>query len=122
MTNPERPVLTVRGLTKLFGRACGRCVSLTGPEADRTSCPRCGTIVACAEVDLDVYPGEVLGVVGESGSGKSTVLQCLYLDREPDAGSAYLSSFVAGERSLFDAATRERRQIRNRLLGMVYQN
>ena len=31
----------------------------------------------CVEIDLDVYPGEVLCIVGESGSGKTTLLNGL---------------------------------------------
>ena len=48
------PLLSVSKLTKLYGNRVG-----------------------CAEVDLRLSPGEVLGVVGESGSGKTTLLRCL---------------------------------------------
>jgi putative phosphonate transport system ATP-binding protein len=95
---------------------------LTGPGPDTNACPRCRSIVACANVDLEVYDGEVVGVVGESGSGKSTVLQCLFQDILPTAGEAYLSTFANGERSIWDANLREQRQLRSQLLGMVYQN
>jgi len=118
----EQPLLSVRGLTRIHGRGCPRCVELTGPIANTNACSECDSIVACADVDLDVYEGEVLGVVGESGSGKSTVLQCLFQDIAPTSGSAMLRTFADGERSIFDANSRERRELRNRLLAMVYQN
>jgi putative phosphonate transport system ATP-binding protein len=38
---------------------------------------RFGAIAALADVDADLWPGEVLAVVGESGSGKSTLLNVL---------------------------------------------
>ena len=41
-------------------------------------------VVAVQDVDVEVYPGEVLGIVGESGSGKSTLLRLLNLEEEPD--------------------------------------
>ncbi len=118
----EKPLLSVRGLTKRHGRGCENCIRLTGPQANTNACPECGAIIACADVDLDVYEGEVLGVVGESGSGKSTVLQCLFQDLLPTSGDAFLRSFADGKRSMFEANSRERRELRNRLLAMVYQN
>jgi putative phosphonate transport system ATP-binding protein len=36
-----------------------------------------GAIPALVDVDVDLWPGEVLAVVGESGSGKSTLLNVL---------------------------------------------
>ncbi|ADJ28492.1 ABC transporter ATP-binding protein [Nitrosococcus watsonii] len=38
-------------------------------------------------LDLDLYPGEILGVVGGSGSGKSVLLRTIIGLRRPDAGS-----------------------------------
>ena len=118
----ERPLLRVRGLGKIHGPACGRCVELTGPEAGTNRCPMCGSVVACADIGFEVYRGETLGVVRESGSGKSTVLQCLYLDQQPTAGSAYLGTFRDGDGDLFRTGLAERRDLRGRLIGMVYQN
>jgi putative phosphonate transport system ATP-binding protein len=118
----EEPLLKVRGLTKIHGRGCPDCLSLTGPAFDTNACPRCHSIVACGDVDFEVYDGEVVGVVGESGSGKSTVLQCLFMDMYPTAGEAFLATFEGGTRSIWQANMRELRRLRSQLLGMVYQN
>jgi putative phosphonate transport system ATP-binding protein len=115
-------ILRVEGLTKWFGVGCGRCLELTGPERETNACPVCGTIVACAEVSFSLQAGRTLGVVGESGSGKSTLLAALYGDVESSAGAAYLQSFAGGERSIFAASGRERRDLRNFQMGMVYQH
>src|SRR5579875_866226 len=48
-------------------------------------------VTAVAEVDLDIYPGEVHVVAGENGAGKSTLMRILYQVERPDAGQIYLN-------------------------------
>jgi peptide/nickel transport system ATP-binding protein len=69
------------------------------------------------DVDLDIYPGETLGLVGESGSGKTTLARVLLGLTAPDPGSEVdLSGIaVAG-----DARGRTREQVKS--LQIVFQN
>jgi putative phosphonate transport system ATP-binding protein len=48
-----------------------------------------GGIVALADVEIDLWPGEVLAIVGESGSGKTTLLNVLSGRSRPDAGAVW---------------------------------
>ena len=52
--NEKIPVVSLQGITKRFGG-----------------------ILAVNKVDLDIFPGEVLGLVGENGAGKSTLMRVL---------------------------------------------
>ncbi len=45
-----------------------------------------GSITALADVDVDLWPGEMLAIVGESGSGKTTLLNVLSGRLTPDQG------------------------------------
>src|SRR4051812_28709881 len=45
-----------------------------------------GPIPALTEVDIDLWPGEMLAIVGESGSGKTTLLNVLSGRMRPDRG------------------------------------
>jgi putative phosphonate transport system ATP-binding protein len=45
-----------------------------------------GTVRALADVEVDLWPGEMLAIVGESGSGKTTLLNVLSGRVKPDAG------------------------------------
>jgi ABC-type multidrug transport system ATPase subunit len=53
-------VLRVRGLRKSFHRGLP---------------PRRRTIEVLKGADLEIRPGELVGLVGENGSGKSTLMQ-----------------------------------------------
>ncbi|MDR1288222.1 MAG: ATP-binding cassette domain-containing protein [Treponema sp.] len=120
----EAAALNLEGLTVRYGPGCPRCINeeAAGPHMERNRCPFCGTVWALRNVFLKLVKGEILGVVGESGSGKTTLMRSLYLDRMPTAGSCYLGSYGGGEKNIFSAGLQQKQDIRNRLLGMVYQN
>ncbi|ERH00554.1 MAG: hypothetical protein J07HN6_02177, partial [Halonotius sp. J07HN6] len=80
-------VVDASGLTKIYGQPCGACADNTGPAVGDNQCPVCGSVVACADIDFELYDGEVLGIVGESGSGKSSLAELLALDSEATAGT-----------------------------------
>jgi len=63
-TDHQAPVLQATGLVKRFGR-----------------------VVGLDDVDLTLYPGEVLGVIGDNGAGKSTLIKCLSGALVPDEGT-----------------------------------
>ncbi len=48
-----------------------------------------GSLRALNDVDVDLWPGEMLAVVGESGSGKTTLLNVLSGRLTPDAGAVW---------------------------------
>ena len=117
-------ILEVRGLTKLHGSGCSRCLESTGPEAGTNVCPHCGTVVACADVNLSLMRGEVLGVMGESGSGKSSLVRLLYGDDAPTRGSVRFRDPAEPDTAidLLALNAQQARRLRNRRFGIVYQN
>ena len=115
-------LLRVRNLTKIYGDPGENTLALTGPAFNTNQCPDTDSIVACADISFDLYPGEVLGIVGESGSGKSTVVKMLYFDLEKTGGAAWLKPYNDGCINILEESNQRKRYIRNNLMGMVYQN
>ncbi|MGL5677016.1 MAG: ATP-binding cassette domain-containing protein [Cellulosilyticaceae bacterium] len=122
MSDFEQPVLSVRHLKKQFGEGCSYCQTVGENQLEKNYCPQCGTVYACRDISFDVYGGEILGVVGESGSGKSTMMQCLYFDKEVSSGEAYVVQYKEGRANIFGESSQQQRYIKNYILGKVYQN
>lgn len=76
----------------------------------------------CRDIDLDLYPGEVLCLVGESGSGKSTLLDTLAGRRIPQSGSLRFRDRQGTFHDLIHGDTATRRQLARREWGHVFQN
>jgi len=91
------PVVTARGLTRVYGEGATAVHALRG-------------------VDLDVSPGRLTAVMGPSGSGKSTLMHVLAgLDR-PDGGTVSVAGVeVTG---LDDAGLTD---LRREHIGFVFQ-
>ena len=76
------------------------------------------TVDALKGVDMQVAPGEVVGLVGPSGSGKSTLLKCLGAVIEPSSGRMRL-----GDEIIYDDQWKipDLRALRRDKIGFVFQ-
>ena len=91
------PVLSARNVTRTYDTASGGLTVLRG-------------------VDLDVRPGEVVGLIGPSGSGKSSLLHAAGLLERPTSGTVLIDGQDVG-----GLDERARTHIRLRSIGFVYQ-
>ncbi len=69
-------------------------------------------------VDMQVAPGEVVGLVGPSGSGKSTLLKCLGAVIEPTAGR-----MILGDEVIYKDGwkVKDLRALRRDRIGFIFQ-
>jgi len=99
MSIDEIPLLQAAGVTKAFGPVTG-----------------------CFNVDLDLFPGEVLGIVGESGSGKSTLLRCLSGEHELQGGQVTYTLRTGERADVHAMSAPERRMLMRTDWAFVHQN
>lgn len=93
----SEPVLSVRGLERVYETGAGPLPVLKG-------------------VDLDVYPGEIVALVGPSGSGKSSLLHAAGLLEHPNAGRIVIEG-----RDCSTLNDKQRTRVRLGAIGFVYQ-
>lgn len=85
------PMVELRGITKRFG-----------------------AVVACDDVTLSLFPGQIHGILGENGAGKSTLMKILIGLVLPDSGSISIDGTQCTIHDPIDAAVHG--------IGMVHQH
>lgn len=93
----KRPILSVRNLHRTYKSGEGTLTVLEG-------------------ADIDIFPGEMVGLIGPSGSGKSTLLHAAGLLEKPNAGEVFING-----RECLKLPDDARTKIRRETMGMVYQ-
>jgi putative ABC transport system ATP-binding protein len=94
----QKPVIVVRNLAKTYS---------LGKKTE---------VYALRDVSLEVYPGEFVAILGPSGSGKSTFMNMIGCLDRPSKGEYWLAGRLVSQMSSDELAN-----IRNRLLGFVFQ-
>lgn len=92
-----RPILSVRNLHRSYDSGSVKLNVLSG-------------------ADIDIFPGEMVGLIGPSGSGKSTLLHAAGLLETPNAGEVYING-----RECLKLSDDKRTAIRRATIGVVYQ-
>lgn len=100
MSNKSNKGIRIEGLSKRFG------------EGD-------AAVFALKDINMQVAPGEVVGLIGPSGSGKSTLLKCLGAVVDPTAGRMLLDDQV-----IYDNGwkVRDLSALRRDKIGFVFQS
>jgi peptide/nickel transport system ATP-binding protein len=80
-----------------------------------------GTVRAVEGVSYSVYPGEMVAIVGESGSGKSVSALAVMRLLPPQSSRIVNGSIRFEGRSLLDLDDESMRQVRGRLISMIFQ-
>ena len=91
MTN-IKPIISIRHLAKNFGNK-----------------------EVLKDINLDVYPGEVVSIIGSSGSGKSTMLRCINKLENANSGEIFFKDV-----NILDKKTNINKLREN--IGMCFQS
>ncbi len=108
ITNYQLPILHVKDLKQHYTLESGFIEQLLSRENR--------TIKAVDGINLELYPGEILGLVGESGCGKSTLSRTILQLIRPTAGKV---EFLGQD---LTALSRESMQQQRRQIQMVFQD
>lgn len=101
----SQPVLKLEGLKKYFESSSGGVFN-----------KRKGVVKAVDGVDLEIFPGETIGLVGESGCGKTTVGRTVLKLYEPTEGKIIFEG-----KDITGLSRREMKPLRSQM-QMIFQD
>ncbi len=95
----KEAVVKVEHISKCFGSGAAR-------------------VNALIDIDLDVFPGQVVGLMGPSGSGKTTLLNCIACIMTPTGGKLTLDGETVYDERWLRA---DLRKLRLEKVGFIFQ-
>ncbi|MDI7775024.1 betaine/proline/choline family ABC transporter ATP-binding protein [Asticcacaulis sp. EMRT-3] len=110
-------MITIRDLSKVFGKREAEALAMAGQGAGRAEIlAATGATLALNQVSLDIPAGQVFVLMGLSGSGKSTLVRHLNRLVEPSRGAIEI-----GGEDILALDAKALRQLRRQKISMVFQ-
>ena len=79
-------------------------------------------VTAVDGVNMEIRPGEIVGVVGESGSGKSVMSQSILRLREYDSAVQYEGQILFEGKDILKLSQKEMRHLRGNRIAVIFQD
>ncbi|MEL0630278.1 glycine betaine/L-proline ABC transporter ATP-binding protein [Psychromonas aquatilis] len=113
----KSPLISIKNLYKIFGKNEQRVLaSVKEGKSKEDILAETGHTVGLADINLDIYPGEIFVIMGLSGSGKSTLIRHFNRLIDPTAGEIV----VAGE-DVMQLNAKDLQNFRRNKMSMVFQ-
>jgi len=113
----KKPLISIKNLYKIFGKNDKKVLQeVKAGKSKETILAETGHTVGLADINLDIYPGEIFVIMGLSGSGKSTLIRHFNRLIDPTAGEI----IVAGE-DVMKLNDKELQNFRRNKMSMVFQ-
>ncbi|RBW46756.1 glycine betaine/L-proline ABC transporter ATP-binding protein [Psychromonas sp. B3M02] len=91
-TDKKAPLISIKNLYKIFGKNDKKVLEeVKAGKSKETILAETGHTVGLADINLDIYPGEIFVIMGLSGSGKSTLIRHFNRLIDPTAGEIIVS-------------------------------
>ncbi|WP_413693606.1 quaternary amine ABC transporter ATP-binding protein [Psychromonas sp. KJ10-2] len=91
-TDKKAPLISIKSLYKIFGKNDKKVLEeVKAGKSKETILAETGHTVGLADINLDIYPGEIFVIMGLSGSGKSTLIRHFNRLIDPTAGEIIVS-------------------------------
>ena len=133
ITPGQQPIVRLENLSKRFESVSENprsflemLISRFSPGKDKSAKPETSPLWAVKDVNLEVKPGESLGILGRNGSGKSTLLKLITRIIRPTNGRVLINGRVSALLELgagfhSDLTGRENINLNASLLGLDNQ-
>ena len=113
----QTPLISIKNLYKIFGKNEKKVLELVKAGKSKDAIlAETGHTVGLADINLDIYPGEIFVIMGLSGSGKSTLIRHFNRLIEPTAGEIV----VAGD-DVMQLNNKDLQNFRRQKMAMVFQ-
>ncbi|MGE7602937.1 quaternary amine ABC transporter ATP-binding protein [Peribacillus sp. NPDC097675] len=114
----EEPIVTVRNVSKIFGKSPKTALELLEKgKSKRDILKETGQTVGVNKVNFEIYPGEIFVIMGLSGSGKSTLIRMFNRLIAPTRGEILINN-----EDILKMNASRLRDVRRKKISMVFQN